>query len=55
MTEFFARIEKQLDGLAGASMSRLPKRKYDMAAVKANWLAVLEDYRLFPDEGVAVV
>ena len=61
MTEFFTRIEKELDGLAGASLSRLPKRKYDIAAVKANWLAVLEDYPKsnfhfprFPDECVEV-
>ena len=61
MTEFFTRIEKELHGLAGASLSRLPKRKYDIAAVKANWLAVLEDYPKsnfhfprFPDECVEV-
>lgn len=61
MTEFFARIEKELDGLAGASLSRLLKRKYDTTTVKANWLAVLEDYPKsnfhfprFPDQCVEV-
>lgn len=61
MTEFFARIEKELDGLAGASPSRLLKRKYDTTTVKANWLAVLEDYPKsnfhfprFPDQCVEV-